>query len=306
MLELTNIGIKREEWVLRNVNLTIERGKIYGIIGKSGVGKTTLLKIMGGLLDASEGYVSMNGKKLIGPSEKLIPGYEEIQLVNQDFALEPYHTVEQNIKEKVLSRHKEDQVELIEMFLDLVELKDIRNRKAHLLSGGEQQRLAFARALACEPEVLLLDEPFVHLDQRLRWKISKYLTDLNRNLKTTIVLVSHDGSEMMGFATKVIAISDNEIQRVGNTDEVFYYPDDVHQGELMGVINSVTLDGNPVLFRPNEYIVDGKKSISVQFTSAVDTGLIVCNDFTTSSGEKIMLTGTTIMDEVNAIEIVKK
>ena len=102
MLELSNIGIKRDDWVLRNINLTIEKGEIYGIIGKSGVGKTTLLKLMGGLIDASEGHVSLKGKKLIGPSEKLIPGYEEIQLVNQDFALEPYHTVEQNIKEKVL------------------------------------------------------------------------------------------------------------------------------------------------------------------------------------------------------------
>jgi len=306
MIELLNIGIKRDEWVLRNVNLTIEQGKIYGIIGKSGVGKTTLLKIMGGLLDASEGEVFFGGKKLIGPSEKLIPGYEEIQLVNQDFALEPYHTVEQNIKEKILSRHKEDQVELIEQFLDLVELKEIRNRKAHLLSGGEQQRLAFARALACEPAVLLLDEPFVHLDQRLRWKISNYLTSLNQIQKTTIVLVSHDGAEMMGFADKVIAIAENDIQRVAPTKEIFYYPMDISQGELMGVINAVVIQDQLVLFRPNEYKVNGDKSIAVKFDSMLDTGLIVCNYFTTENGEKIMLTSSCKMDEVKFIEIAKK
>ncbi|MEJ6583026.1 MAG: ATP-binding cassette domain-containing protein [Crocinitomicaceae bacterium] len=306
MLELTNIGIKRDEWLFRDVSLTIEKGKIYGIIGKSGVGKTTLLKLMGGLIDATEGYVSFEGKKLIGPAEKLIPGYEEIQLVNQDFALEPYHSVEQNIKEKILSRRKEDQIELIEQFLDLVELKDIRNRKAHLLSGGEQQRLAFARALACEPAVLLLDEPFVHLDQRLRWKISKYLTALNRDQKTTIVLVSHDGSEMMGFADKVIAVAKNEIQRVAPTREVFYYPTDVSQGELMGVINTIELNGKTVLFRPNEYKVNGDKTIGVKFESVLDTGLIVCNYFTAGNGEKIMLTSAFKMEEVEFIEIVKK
>jgi len=306
MLELSNIGIKRDDWVLRNVSLTIEKGLIYGIIGKSGVGKTTLLKLMGGLLDATEGEVSFEGKKLIGPSDKLIPGYEEIQLVNQDFALEPYHTVEQNIKEKVLSRHKEDQLELIEQFLDLVELKDIRNRKAHLLSGGEQQRLAFARALACESPVLLLDEPFVHLDQRLRWKISKYLTALNKQNKTTIVLVSHDGSEMMGFADKVIAIAEKEIQRVDITKEVFYHPTDLSQGELMGLINCIQFNGNNILFRPNEYRLGGNKKIGVKFQSAVDTGLMVCNYFVTSNNEKIMLTASSILDEVEFIEIAKK
>ncbi|MDP4798350.1 MAG: ATP-binding cassette domain-containing protein [Crocinitomicaceae bacterium] len=306
MLELSNIGIKRDDWVLRNINLTIEKGEIYGIIGKSGVGKTTLLKLMGGLIDASEGHVSLKGKKLIGPSEKLIPGYEEIQLVNQDFALEPYHTVEQNIKEKVLSRHKEDQVELIEQFLDLVELKDIRTRKAHLLSGGEQQRLAFARALACEPSILLLDEPFVHLDQRLRWKISKYLTSLNQDQKTTIVLVSHDGSEMMGFAHKIIAVADNGIQRIAKTKDVFYHPTDKSQGELMGVINSIYLNNELVLFRPNEYLVEGNKSFAVKFESAIDTGLIVCNYFSTNTNEKIMLTASSVLDEVKFIEIAKK
>lgn len=306
MLELVNIGVKRDDWVVRDVNFTLQKGKIYGIIGKSGVGKTTLLKLMGGLLDATEGFVTFEGKKLIGPSTKLIPGYEEIQLVNQDFALEPYHTVEQNIKEKVLSRHKEEQVELIEQFLDLVELKEIRHRKAHLLSGGEQQRLAFARALACEPKVVLLDEPFVHLDQRLRWKISNYLITLNKELNTTIVLVSHDGAEMMGFANQIIVVAENGIQRIAATKDVFYKPSDKSQGELMGVINEVTFNGEAILFRPNEYSVGENKSVPVRFDSFLDTGLMVCNYFTTRNGEKIMLTSFDVLDEVKSIEILKK
>lgn len=306
MLELVDIGIKREDWVLREVDLIFEKGQIYGIIGKSGVGKTTLLKLMAGLIDATEGYVQFEGKKLIGPGVKLIPGYEEIQLVNQDFALEPYHTVEQNIKEKVLSRHKEDQLELIEHFLELVELTDIRHRKAHLLSGGEQQRLALARALACEPSVLLLDEPFVHLDQRLRWKITKYLTELNKELQTTIVLVSHDGSEMMGFATRIIAIADGGIARIASINEVYYYPEDKNQGELMGVINEVQIDGKVVFFRPNEYLLDGKETLKVSFENAYDNGLFICNYFNTSANERIMLTSLKVLDEVKFIEILKK
>jgi len=306
MLELNNVGVKRDDWVLRNVNLTIEQGEIYGIIGKSGVGKTTLLKIMSGFADATEGEVFFNGNKIIGPTNKLVAGYEAIQLVNQDFALEPYHTVEQNIKEKVLSRHKEDQIELIETFLDLVELTDIRTRKAHLLSGGEQQRLALARALACEPELLLLDEPFVHLDQRLRWKISNYLMELNKEKQTTIVLVSHDGSEMMGFTNKIISIRNNGIQRIAKTAEIFYHPLDKAEGELMGVVNSIEINGEAVLFRPNEFSVSSENGIEVKFDSYSDTGLMVCNYFTTLKGEKIILTSTQILDEVREIKISKK
>lgn len=306
MLELKNVGVKRDDWVFRNVNLTIDQGGIYGIIGKSGVGKTTLLKLMSGFVDVSEGSVYFKGKKIIGPSVKLIPGYEAIQLVNQDFALEPYHTVGQNIKEKVLSRHKEDQIELIEEFLDLVELTGIRTRKAHLLSGGEQQRLAFARALACKPELLLLDEPFVHLDQRLRWKISNYLIELNKNQGTTIVIVSHDGSEMMGFTDKVISVANNEIQRISNTDEVFYHPVNKAEAELMGVINEVKLNGETILFRPNEFSIEGNKGIEVTFDDYLDTGLIICNYFTTSNNERIMLTSTQILRDVKYFEILKR
>lgn len=304
MLQLKDVGVKRDDWVLRNVNLTIDQGKIYGVIGKSGVGKTTLLKLMSGFVDVSEGKVLFHGKTIIGPSSKLIAGYEAIQLVNQDFALEPYHTVEQNIKEKVLSRHKEEQVELIEEFLELFELTQIRARKAHLLSGGEQQRLAFARALACEPELLLLDEPFVHLDQRLRWKISNYLIELNKSAGITIVLVSHDGSEMMGFTSKMISVGNHGIQRIAETAEMYYHPKDKTEGELMGVVNEIQVDGETILFRPNEYCL--KDGITVSFNSYSDTGLMICNYFTTSNGEKIMLSSTQILDEVKHIQIAKK
>ena len=111
---------------------------------------------------------------------------------------------------------------------------------------------------------------------------------------------------MMGFADKVIAVAENEIQRVDITKEVFYHPTDLCQGELMGLINSIEINENTTLFRPNEYRVGGSNEIGVKFQSAVDTGLFVCNYFVIGNNEKIMLTASSILDEVEFIEIVKK
>ncbi|MDX2362779.1 MAG: ABC transporter ATP-binding protein [Crocinitomicaceae bacterium] len=306
MLKAKDLGLKRDRWILRNIDLQFKKGKIYGIIGKSGAGKTTLLKVMAGLLDSTEGEVFFHDKKVIGPSIKLIPGYDDIQLVNQDFALEPFHTVEQNVREKVLSRHQEDQEVLINEFLELVELDKLRTQKANQLSGGEQQRLSLARALACEPEVLLLDEPFVHLDQRLRWKVMNYLNRLHKELNTIVVLVSHDGAEMMGFVDEVINLSNGIVQRSGSVAEVYYNPANRQEAELMGEINEVEIGGKIVLFRPNEYEISDEGELKVKFIRALDTGLTIFNYFETQNGEVIMLSAEKYLKTSDRISIRKR
>ncbi|MBL4862862.1 MAG: ATP-binding cassette domain-containing protein [Crocinitomicaceae bacterium] len=305
MLKLQNIGLKRENWILRNVNVTVHQGELVGIIGESGIGKTTLLKLMAGVLDTTEGAVVFDDRELLGPSVKLIPGYEDIQLVNQDFGLEPYHTVEQNVREKVLNLTRADRDHLVDEFLELVELTHLRDRKAHLLSGGEQQRLSIARALACEPRVLLLDEPFVHIDQRLRLNIVNYLLKLNEVRNTTIVLVSHDGAEVMGFAKKVIHLSNQGIERIDEVSAMFYHPFSEEQGRLMGPINKITIDQETILFRPNEYGTQNG-SIPVTFQNYLDTGVTVFNYFKTERGEEIVLTSSAALKDIRTISIEKK
>lgn len=305
MLELRHISLNRDHCVLDDINLHFEEGKIYGIIGKSGAGKTTLLKIAAGLLDASAGEVVFNGKKLPGPSVKLIPGHEDIQLVNQDFALDPYHTVEENVRNRVLARNKDVQEELISEYLQLVELDSLRHRKAIELSGGEQQRLSLARALACEPRLLLLDEPFVHLDQRLRWKIQRYLRKLNTQFNTTLVLVSHDGSEMLGFVNEVLHLRNAEIVRRDKAESVYFLPLDQEEGELMGPLNVLVLDGETTLFRPNEYRIS-EKGIALQLLETMQTGTFCLNIFTTVKGEEVILQSDQHLPEKCHIQIEKR
>lgn len=306
MLKVEDLGFKRDRWILRGVNLNFEKGKIYGVIGRSGSGKTSLLKMMAGLLGTTEGKIFFEGKLLIGPAEKLIPGYDDIQLVNQDFDLEPYHTVEQNVREKILSRHEEDQDKLIDEFLELVELDHVREQKANSLSGGEKQRLAIARALACEPKVLLLDEPFVHLDQRLRWKILNYLRRLISDLETTVILVSHDGAEVMGFAENIIYIANGEIKRSCSVNELYYQPESKVEAEILGEINCVEFKGKKVLFRPNEYKLDDFGSLKVKFLYGIDIGITYFNYFQTVNSEIILLSSRESLEGVERIRINKR
>lgn len=304
MLSLENISVFRDNWVLRNIELTVGKNDLIGVIGTSGAGKTTLLKVMARLLDVAEGKVTLDGERLLGPTEKLVPGYEEVQLVNQDFALDSFHTVAENIKEKILHLPKPDQLALIEELLELLEIKHLENRQARHLSGGEQQRLSIARALACEPRFLLLDEPFVHLDQMLRLKIMHYLSELNAIRGTGIVLVSHDASEMMGFVNKVVHLKNGTVERTCSTKEMYFQPTTMDQALLMGPMNQVKVGEKMVMFRPSEFDPTGNET-ALTFERAFETGLIVFNYFKTNLNESVLLTSSKTLRDLTAISIKK-
>ena len=307
MIELKNIGLKYSSWILKDLNLSIHKGETVGLIGRSGSGKTSLLKLIACQVEPTEGGVYFNKMKLVGPVHKLIPGYNDIQLIDQDFGLEPYHTVEENIKEKILNLHLEDRNEMVQELLGLLELNHVKNQKAKNLSGGEQQRVAIARALACEPEVLLLDEPFVHLDQNIKIKIITYLKKLAKIRQMTLILASHDGSELMGFVDRVIHIEKGVVKREAVIEEMFYSPENKEQGVLMGIINEVEFKGEKILFRPNEYLTSKSSgSIGLKYKSSINTGIVYLNTFITDIQEEVILSSIEKINYDINVEILKQ
>ncbi len=304
MIVVKELGVKRSDWVLRDINLEVHSGDKIGIVGKSGAGKSTLLKAISGHLDIQEGSVAYHGKKIIGPSLKLIPGYTEVQLVDQEFKLDPYHTVEENIREALLHLERGERDQKVEEFLELSELGSIRHLKAHLISGGEKQRLAIVRALALEPEILILDEPFVHLDTRLKDKMMDYITSIIEESNMGVLIASHDGAELLGFVDKIVHLNNGGIQRLSESLEMYYAPDSMEQAELLGEINRMMSDGEEILFRPNEYRLSAD-GIPLKLIQRRDRGGVLHHYYTTNDNQFINLIALEPLDETIRIEINK-
>ncbi|MBX2949169.1 MAG: ATP-binding cassette domain-containing protein [Crocinitomicaceae bacterium] len=308
MLSVNNIYLVYNQPVLNGISFSVAENEIIGIAGNSGAGKTSLLKIIAGLADATEGTVYLNNKRVVGPSMKLIPGHPDIQLVNQDFDLDIYQTTEENIKGKILHLPKTVQEQFTAELLELMELTHASSRLAHTLSGGEQQRLAIARALALEPTVLLLDEPFVHLDAQLRYRLISYLTELKRVRNMSIIIVSHNSEELLSLSDKIIYLKDGIIKRLASPFEFYYNYTTVSEARMFGLINQLTVAGKSVHFRPDEYEIDDSEhpEIPLNYSRSVFMGSYFLNEFNAGKKKKIVLLHKAQLNNVKGITINKR
>lgn len=311
MIKIKNIYFSREKEILTGVSFNLKSSSILGLVGPSGAGKSTLLKIMAGLLDADKGEVLLGKERIVGPSFRLIPGHPEIQLVNQDFDLDLYHTVRENLL--VQANYLPDGLcqELIDELLELLELTPLQNKQAIHLSGGEQQRLALGRSLAKEPEVILLDEPFAHMDAHLRNRISDYLLDLKKIRKTSFMLVTHDGEEVLSLADRILFFNDGQVLRVDTPENFYFNPTDEFEGLFFGDLNVVKIKKETVLFRPIEYSLavddtENEIQLDVKFVKSVFFGAYFKNHFQTKKKEMIILYHPESLSHVQKIAIQKK
>ena len=203
-----------------NVDVTIPKGEFVTLYGKSGAGKTSILRILAGLMQPEKGKVEVEGiiwydsKKNIS----LSPQKRKVGLVFQEYALFPNMTVKENLE---YALPKGDSSAIIDELIEIVELGDLKNRKPHSLSGGQQQRAALARSLIQKPQLLLLDEPLSALDAEMRSKLQQYIVRLHREYHLTTIMVSHDVSEILKMSDLVIELTDGKITKTGTSQDVF-------------------------------------------------------------------------------------
>ena len=221
--------------VLKGINLDIYENEFVTLLGPSGCGKTTLLRILGGFLDADEGKVIFAGEEI---SKK--PPYErELNTVFQKYALFPHLSVYENIafglKIKKVSKDVIDQK--VMKMLRLIGLEGYEDKNTTLLSGGQQQRVAIARALVNEPKVLLLDEPLAALDLKLRKEMQYELKRIQQEVGITFIFVTHDQEEALTMSDKIVVMKNGEIQQVGSPQDIYNEPANRFVANFIGESN---------------------------------------------------------------------
>jgi putrescine transport system ATP-binding protein len=220
---------------VNDVSLSIYKRELFCLLGGSGCGKTTLLRMLAGFEDPSSGKLYIDGVDMTG-----IPSYERpVNMMFQSYALFPHMTVEQNVAFglKQDGVPKTEIVERVADMLNLVKLAQFAKRKPHQLSGGQRQRVALARSLVKRPKLLLLDEPLGALDKKLREHTQFELVSLQEQLGVTFVVVTHDQEEAMTLATRIGVMNAGEIVQVGTPKDIYEYPGSKFVAEFIGNVN---------------------------------------------------------------------
>ena len=245
-----------------HVNLEIEEGEFICFLGPSGCGKTTVLRMITGFETITEGKVIFDGKVI----NDLIPQKREFGIVFQSYALFPNMTVEENIAFglKVRKMPKQAIAERVDQMLDLIGLRDWRKLYPAQLSGGQQQRVALVRALAPDPQVLLLDEPLSALDAKIRVRLRAEVKRLQQELRKTMIYVTHDQEEALSIADRVVVMEKGQFRQVGRPIEIYKHPVCSFVADFVGTSNFFkgVQSGNRVRVGKRTFRIAREESVS--------------------------------------------
>lgn len=222
---------------VENINIDLEKGEMIALLGGSGCGKTTILRMIAGFIEPNEGTVEIDGKIM-----NKIPAYKRnVGIFFQNYALFPHMSVYDNIAFSLKLKKLDKAVikEKVDKILALVKLEGLSERYPRELSGGQQQRVALARALVMEPNVLLLDEPLSNLDAKLRVEMQVEIKRIQRTLGITTIIVTHDHEEAVSLADRIIIMNAGHILQVGTPKYVFNHPKTPFIADFMGFANLI-------------------------------------------------------------------
>ncbi|WP_298138831.1 ABC transporter ATP-binding protein [Flavobacterium sp.] len=253
MLQIQSISFAyQKEKTIFNASFSLNKGNSLAIIGESGCGKSTLLKLIYGLYDLNEGQIFWNQTEVLGPKYHLIPGMDFMKYLAQDFDLMPYITVAENVGKYLSNIDSEKKWNRVKELLEIVEMEDFFDVKAKNLSGGQMQRVAIARVLALEPEVLLLDEPFSHIDNfrknSLRRKLFAYL----KEKQITCLVATHDSTDVLSFTDEVLVMKNGEIIETGTPKSLYENPNSKYIASLFGDVNEINIEGKVKYIFPHQ------------------------------------------------------
>jgi len=205
---------------IQNFNIDIEKGQIVCILGQSGSGKSTILRLLSGLESPADGMIKIGERTMVDNETFILPEGRGIGMVFQDYALFPHMTVEKNIKFGLKKMSGGEKNKRLNEVLQLVNLTEYKRRYPYELSGGQQQRVALARALAPKPSLLLLDEPFSNLDSALQEKIREELKAILKQAGITSVFVTHDRNDAAKIADSIVILEEGQIIKKGTVQDV--------------------------------------------------------------------------------------
>jgi len=225
-----------------DVDFHISNGKLLTLYGKSGAGKTTILKIIAGLLKPDRGSISVNGNIWFDEKRNinLKTQKRNIGFVFQEYSLFPNMSVKENL---IFALSKAQDIKIVNDLIEIIDLGDLQSRDPNTLSGGQKQRVALARTLVQRPEILLLDEPLSALDDEMRIRLQQYILKVHKEFNLTTILISHDISEIIKMSDYLMELDHGKIVSQGTPKEMFMFNADSKEIQLSGEIITIERHG---------------------------------------------------------------
>ena len=258
MLSITNVSYQyNDRPVLKAVSAQVLSGECLAVVGESGSGKSTLLKLIFGQMDVDGGTIFWNDQPILGPKNKLVVGHDFMKYVAQEFDLMPYTSVSENIGNYLSNFFPTEKESRVKELIKVVELEGFENTKVQFLSGGQKQRVALARAIAKRPEIILLDEPFSHIDNFKKQSLRRNLFAYLKNNKIACVLATHDKDDVLSFADQMMVLHKGVVMRTDLPSTIYSNPEHPLIAAFFGEYS--TIEGE--LYYAHQIVLADKSSL---------------------------------------------